>query len=94
MRKNHDQPASGSAQEHQKRGEDGCLAILQPARRTAAEQVAHDEPEVEAPGMNQQPLEDIGVTTQMLAAHPTGVVQMREGAFDPLAPLPHQAPAA
>jgi hypothetical protein len=34
------------------------------------------------------------VATQMRAAHPTGVVQMREGALDPLAPLPHHAPAA
>src|ERR1035441_9613301 len=30
----------------------------------------------------------------MCAAHPTGVVEMREGAFDPLAPLTHQATAA
>ena len=77
MRKNHDQPASGSAQEHQKRGEDGCRAILQPARRTAAEQVAHDEPEIEAPRMNQQALEDIRVAAQMRAAHPTRVVEMQ-----------------
>src|SRR6202051_3246049 len=84
----------GSAQEHQKRGHDSCRAILQPARRAAANQVAHDEPEIEAPRMNQQALEDISVATQMRAAHPTGVVKMREGAFDPLAPLTHQAPAA
>src|ERR1700735_3557237 len=44
--------------------------------------------------MNQQALEDIGVAAQMRAAHPTGVVEMCEGAFDPLAPLTHQAPAA
>jgi hypothetical protein len=30
----------------------------------------------------------------MRAAHPTGVVEMREGAFDPLASLTHQALAA
>jgi hypothetical protein len=30
----------------------------------------------------------------MRAAHPPGVVEMGEGAFDPLAPLTHQAPAA
>ena len=44
--------------------------------------------------MNQQALEDIGVATQMRAAHSTGVIEMREGAFDPLTPLTHQAPAA
>src|SRR6202163_1456679 len=91
---NRDQPALGSAQEHQKRGNDGCRAILQPARRAAADQVAHDEPEIEAPRMNQQALEDIRVAAQIRAAHPTGVIEMREGAFDPLAPLTHQAPAA
>src|SRR6202049_470243 len=30
----------------------------------------------------------------MRATHPTGVVEMREGAFDPLAPSTHQATAA
>jgi hypothetical protein len=44
--------------------------------------------------MNQQALEDICVAAQMRAAHPTTVIEMREGAFDPLAPLTHQAPAA
>jgi hypothetical protein len=69
-------------------------AILQPARRAAADQVAHDEPEIEAARMNQQALEDIRVAAQMRATHPTRVVEMREGAFDPRAPLTHQATAA
>ena len=84
----------GAPRSNRKRSDDGRRAILQPARRAAADQVAHDEPEIEAPRMNQQALEDIGVAAQMRAAHPTGVVEMREGAFDPLAPLTHQAPAA
>ena len=62
---NRDQPALGSAQEHQKRRDDGRRAILQPARRAAADQVAHDEPEIEAARMNQQALEDIDVAAQM-----------------------------
>src|ERR1700680_1875599 len=56
--------------------------------------VAHDKSEIEAPRMNQQTLEDICVAAQIRAAHPTGVVEMREGAFDLLASLTHQAPAA
>ena len=91
---NRDQPASGSAQQHQKRGDDGRRAVLQPARRAAADQVANDEPEIEAASMNQQALEDIRVAAQMRAAHPARVVEMRKGAFDPLAPLTHQATAA
>jgi hypothetical protein len=73
---------------------EGRRAILQPAQRAAADQVAHDESEIEAARMNQQTLEDIGVAAQMRAAHPTGVVEMAEGAFDPLALLPHQATTA
>jgi hypothetical protein len=92
-RGNRDQPASSSVQEHQKRGDEGRRAILQPARRAAADQV-HDEPEIEAARMNQQALEDIGVAAQMRAAHPPGVVELREGAFDQLASLTHQARAA
>jgi len=49
---NRDQPALESAQEHQERGYDGCRAILQSARRAVADQVAHDEPEIEASRMN------------------------------------------
>jgi hypothetical protein len=67
---------------------------LKPARRADADQVAHDEPEIEAARMNQQALEDIRVAAQMRAKHPTRVVEMREGAFDPLASLTHQATAA
>ena len=65
-----DQPASESAQEQGKRSDNGRRAILQPARRTATNQVAHDESEIEAARMNQQALEDIGVAAQMRAAHP------------------------
>ena len=91
---NRNEPAAGSADERGKRGDNGRQAILQPARRAAADQAAHDEPKIEAARMNQQALEDIGVTAQMRAAHPPGVVEMCEGAFDSLTSLTHQAPAA
>src|SRR6202795_4640605 len=51
-------------------------------------------PRLKPPRMNQQALEDIGVTAQVGAAHTASVIEMRKGAFDPLAPLTHQAPAA
>ena len=69
-------------------------SALQAARRADADQLTHDEPEIEATGMNQQALQDVRVTAQMRAAHAARVVEMREGAFDPLAASPHQAPAA
>ena len=63
-------------------------------RRADAEDLTHDEPKIEATGMNQQPLQDVRVTAQMGATHPARVIDMREGAFDRLATSTHQAPAA
>src|SRR5580700_7029692 len=40
--------------------------------------------------MDQQPLEDVGMTAQMRAAHPARLVEMREGAFDVLPASTHQ----
>ena len=56
--------------------------------------VPHDEPEIEAAGVNQQPLENIRVTAQMRAPHAARVIEVREGAFDPFAALAHQAASA
>ena len=81
-------------EEQGKRSDNGRRAILQPARRTATNQVAHDEPEIEGARMNQHALENVRVAAQMGAAHAAGVIEMGEGPFDPLAALAHQAAAA
>jgi hypothetical protein len=44
--------------------------------------------------MDQQPLEDVGVTAQMGATHTPGVIEVRERAFDQFAAPPHQTPSA
>ena len=72
----------------------GREAALQAARRADSDQVPHDESEIEATCMNQDAFQDIRVAAQMRAAHAARVVEMREGAFDPLAALTHQAPSA
>src|ERR1700675_3104908 len=51
-------------------------------------------PRLKPPALNQQALQDIRVAAQMRAAHAPGVIEMRERAFDPLAALAHQTPAA
>ena len=56
--------------------------------------MTHDKAEIEATRMNQQALQDVRVAAQMGTAHPTRVVEMREGAFDPLAALAHQSASA
>src|SRR5437870_11171935 len=44
--------------------------------------------------MNQEAFQNIRVAAQMRPTHAPRVIEMREGAFDPLAALAHQAPAA
>src|SRR5258705_13128333 len=44
--------------------------------------------------MDQQPLEDVGVTAQVSAAHAPGVIEVCERAFDQFAAPPHQTPSA
>lgn len=60
-------PASGSADEQEYRGEDGCQAALQPARRAGADHVTHGEPEIEATRLNQDPLQNVRVPIRRLA---------------------------
>src|SRR5215203_7008887 len=69
-------------------------AALEAAWRADAEDLTHDEPEIEATRMNQQTLQDVRVTTQMRTTHPTRVIDVREGAFDRLTASTHQASAA
>src|ERR687898_3261773 len=77
-----------------KRGDHGRQAALEPSWRADADQATHDDSEIEASRMNQQALQDVRVTTQMRPSHPARVIDMREGPFDTLAPLAHQAPSA
>lgn len=51
-------------------GHRGRESALQPARRADADQVTHDEPEIEAAGMNQQPLQNIRVAAQCVRRMP------------------------
>ena len=46
--RDHRESSSGSAHEHQQRGENGRQTALQPTRRAGADQLTHDESEIEA----------------------------------------------
>src|SRR5207244_2023312 len=72
---------------HDDEGQHRRQPPLQTARRPESDQLTHDEPKIEAAGMNQQPLEDVLMTTQMRAAHAARVVDVRERALDPLTAL-------
>ena len=53
-------------------------------------QLPHEYPEIEAADMHEQALQDVGMPAQMRPAHPPGLVEMRVGPFEQLAPLPQQ----
>ena len=56
--------------------------------------MTHDESEIESTGVNQETLQDIRVAAQVRTTHAARVIEMRKGAFDPFAALPHQAAPA
>ena len=57
-------------------------------------QLPHQQPEIEATDVHEQPLQDVVVSAQMHPPHPSGFEQMREGAFEPFPTLPQQPVAA
>jgi len=63
-------------------------AVSQLPRRSRSQQFAHHQAQVEGSHMDQLPLQDILVSTQMRAPHAAGLVAMREAALDLLAALP------
>ena len=65
--------------QREKGAEDRDDAALQAARRADADQLPHEEAEIEAAGVDQQPLQNVRVPAEVHAAHPAGLVEMREG---------------
>jgi hypothetical protein len=57
-------------------------------RGSRTQQLAQDQAQVESPHMDQLPLQNVLVTTQMGAPHTTRVVAMRKAAFHQLAAPP------
>ena len=54
---------------------------MQPSRRADANQAAHEQAKIEAAGMNEHALANVGVAPQVHATHPAGFIEMREGTF-------------
>src|SRR5690554_435608 len=75
---------------HQHRGD----ASLQPSRRADADELPHEQAEIEAAGVNQQSLANVGVAPEIDATKTACLIQMGEGAFEALAAKPQQAQAA
>ena len=60
-------------------------------RSARAQQAAEDQAQIESCNVDQLPLEDILMASQMSPPHGPGIVTMREATFDQLAPLAKQA---
>ena len=53
------------AQEADQRADNSRRAALEAPRRTDARQLPHEQPQVEAPDVDEEPLQDVGMTAQM-----------------------------
>ena len=71
----------GKANEAPDKGKKRCRAPLKAARRAHAKEDTHQQSEIEAAGVNQQPLPNVRVAAEVHAAHAAGLIQMREGPF-------------
>ena len=72
----------------------GLVPAAHSQKTAGADQLTHDESEIEATSMNQHALQDVRVAAQMRTAHAPRVIEVRERAFDRLTASPHQAPSA
>ena len=68
-------------------------AALQAAWGADADQLTHEQPEIEAANVDQQPLQDVGVPAQVDAAHAAGFVEMGKGPLQAFTAEPQQTQA-
>ena len=86
-------PLRESSRQCQQGCQDRNEPPLQPSRRAHADQMSHQQPEIETAGVNQQSLQNVGVSTKVHASHAAGLVEMREGPLQALAAQPQQSQA-
>src|SRR6267142_3932863 len=68
-------------------------APLQASRRADADQLTHEEPEIEGARVEQHALQNVRVPAEVHAAHPAGLIEMGKGSFHAL-PATSQQPLA
>lgn len=68
-------------EQSQKQRTELLTAVSPLPRRADAQQLAEDQAEIEPGHMNQQPLENVVMFSQVRTPHPTRVVAVREAAF-------------
>ena len=81
------------ANEDHKSAHDDAEAALEASRRADADQLSHEEAEIEAAGMNQQPLPDVGMAAEVHATHPASLIEMGKGTLQACTAEPQQTQA-
>src|ERR1043165_7153092 len=82
------------ADQGKKGGYERDKSPLQAAWRTDAKQLPHEQAEIEAGRVNQQPLANVRMSAKVHAAHPARLKEMREGPFQAFSSEPQQPLAA
>ena len=82
------------AAQHECQGvEKGADATLEAARRADARQAPHEQTEIQAAGVDQKALADVGVPPQMHPTHPSGLIEVRVRSLEALA-TPAEQPSS
>ena len=71
-------------------GDEGRQTALKTARRAHADEGPHDEAQVESPGVDEQPFQDVRVASQVRSTEAASFVEMRIRSFQQLAAFPQQ----
>jgi len=72
------------ANQRQERRNEGNSTALEAARRADTDHRAHEQPEIEGAGMDQQSFSNVRVPAEMHAAHPAGFIEMGKRSFQAL----------
>jgi hypothetical protein len=73
-----------AGEQAQQEQQEQSAPVVPLSRSSGAQQLAKDQAQIESCNMNQLPLEDVRVLAQVRTPHASGVVAMREAAFDQL----------
>ena len=76
--------------QHNADGHQRRQAPLQAAWRADADKGPHQESQIEATDMDEEPLQDVCVAPEMCPSHAAGLVEMRVGPFQAFTPSPQQ----
>ena len=76
------------AEQRQQGGNYRDTPPLQSSRRTHADQLPHEQAEIEASCVEQQPFPNVAVPAEVHATHPAGLIEMGKGSFQALAAQP------